>query len=220
MIGDCRSAALVARDGSIDWLCWPRFDSNACLAALLGTPENGRFHIAPAGGGRAQSRCYRDSTMILESVFAGEQGEVVMIDFMVPMVPFGTLVRIVEGRSGSVDMRMELALRFDFGQSIPWVTKRQGGNGIVAISGPDMVVLRTNVALRGEDMTTVGDFRVQAGERVAFVLTYCASHLEVPLTYDPADALYQTEAFWRKWSARSTYSGEWGDYVQRSLLTL
>ncbi len=220
LIGDCGTAALVAKDGSIDWLCWPRFDSNACLSALLGTPENGRFHVAPAGGGDARFRRYRDATMILESTFGSESGEVMLVDFMVPHAPQGTLVRVVEGISGTVEMRMELALRFDFGQSIPWVTKRQGGNGIVAISGPDMVVLRTNVELRGEDMTTVSDFTVSAGERVTFVLTHCPSHLPVPLSYDPADALYQTEMFWRNWSARSGYSGEWGDYVQRSLLTL
>ena len=220
LIGDCRSAALVAKDGSIDWLCWPRFDSDACLAALVGTPENGRFLIAPAAGGVARSRCYRDSTMILETVFVTEGGEVRLIDFMVPGAPHGTLVRIVEGLSGAVDMRMELALRFDFGQSIPWVTRRQGGNGIVAISGPDMVVLRADPSLRGEDMTTVSDFRVAAGEITPFVLTHCASHLPVPLSYDPADALHQTELFWRDWSAQSTYTGEWSDYVQRSLLTL
>ena len=219
LIGDCRSAALVARNGSIDWLCWPRFDSNACLAALLGTPENGRFALAPSGGGQAIRR-YRGATMVLESAFASDAGEVVIIDFMVPNVAHGTLVRIVQGRRGSVPMRMDLALRFDYGLSIPWVTRRQGGNGIVAISGPDMVVLRTNVELRGEDMTTVSDFEVREGECVTFVLTHCPSHLPVPLAYDPADALYQTEEFWRLWSARSTYRGEWGDYVQRSLVTL
>lgn len=220
LIGDCRSAALVARDGSIDWLCWPRFDSSACLSALLGTPENGRFHIAPAQGGTASRRAWRGLTPILESIFTTASGEVALIDFMVPQTDYGTLVRIVEGRSGTVDMRLELALRFDYGQTVPWVTKRNGGNGIVAISGPDMVVLRTEIPLRGEDMTTVADFQVREGERVAFVLIHCPSHLKVPFGYDAEDALFQTEAFWSEWSGKCTYSGEWDAQVRRSLLTL
>ena len=224
IIGDCKSAALVGRDGSIDWLCWPRFDSGACFAALLGTPDNGRFHIAPhvdgASAGRATSRRYCGPTLVLETFWETEQGAVALVDFMVPETEFGTLVRVVEGRSGTVTMRLEIALRFDYGQAVPWVTRRKGANGIVAIAGPDMVVLRTNVELRGEEMMTVADFTVREGEKVSFVLTHCASHLPVPLSYDPGDARYKTETFWNEWSARSAYDGEWATAVTRSLLTL
>ena len=224
LIGDCRSAALVGRDGSIDWLCWPRFDSGACLSALLGDPSNGRFHIAPVVDGVAlgpsTSRSYVGPTAILETVWETGQGTVAVIDFMVPEAPFGTLVRVVECRAGTCDIRMELCLRFDYGQSVPWVIKREGGNGVVAISGPDMVVLRTDVELRGEDMITVADFSLRAGERMPFILTHCASHLAVPMGIDFADALHQTTAFWEEWSGRSTYKGEWAVSISRSLLTL
>lgn len=237
LIGDCRSAALVGRDGSIDWLCWPRFDSGACLSALLGDSSNGRFHIAPVaipgpdggaivgpdGGailGPATSRSYLGPTAVLETVWSTEQGTVAIVDFMVPESEFGTLVRVVECREGRFDMRMELCLRFDYGKSIPWVTKRKGGNGVVAVSGPDMVVLRTDVDLRGEDMITVADFAVTAGERVPFILTHCASHLAVPMAVDHNDALYKTKQFWEQWSAKSTYRGEWAVSISRSLLTL
>ena len=224
LIGDCRSAALVGRNGSIDWLCWPRFDSGACLSALLGDGSNGRFHIAPVQDGAiigpATSRSYLGPTAVLETVWQTEHGTVAIIDFMVPETEFGTLIRLVECREGRFDMRMELCLRFDYGKSVPWVTRRKGGNGIVAVSGPDMVVLRTDVDLRGEDMMTVADFTVTAGERIPFVLTHCASHLTVPMATDHNDALYQTKQFWEQWSARSTYKGEWAVSISRSLLTL
>ncbi|MGI4794968.1 MAG: glycoside hydrolase family 15 protein [Janthinobacterium lividum] len=224
LIGDCRSAALVGRNGSIDWLCWPRFDSGACLSALLGDGSNGRFHIAPVQDGAiigsATSRSYLGPTAVLETVWQTEHGTVAIIDFMVPESEFGTLIRLVECREGRFDMRMELCLRFDYGKSVPWVTRRKGGNGIVAVSGPDMVVLRTDVDLRGEDMMTVADFTVTAGERIPFVLTHCASHLTVPMATDHNDALYQTKQFWEQWSAKSTYSGEWAVSISRSLLTL
>jgi GH15 family glucan-1,4-alpha-glucosidase len=224
LIGDCKSAALVGRDGSIDWLCWPRFDSGACLSALLGDASNGRFHIAPVVDGkslgRATSRSYLGPTAVLETVWTTAQATVAVIDFMVPGAACGTLVRLVECRAGTVDMRMELCLRFDYGQSVPWVTKREGGNGVIAISGPDMVVLRTDVDLRGEEMITVADFTVTAGERIPFVLTHCASHLPVPVGVDFADALHNTKAFWEEWSAHSTYKGEWAVSISRSLLTL
>ncbi len=224
LIGDCRSAALVGRNGSIDWLCWPRFDSGACLSALLGDGSNGRFHIAPVQDGAiigpATSRSYLGPTAVLETVWQTEQGTVAIIDFMVPESEFGTLIRLVECREGRFDMRMELCLRFDYGKSVPWVTRRKGGNGIVAVSGPDMVVLRTDVDLRGEDMMTVADFTVTAGQRIPFVLTHCASHLTVPMATDHNDALYQTKQFWEQWSAKSTYDGEWAVSISRSLLTL
>jgi GH15 family glucan-1,4-alpha-glucosidase len=220
LIGDCKSAALVAKDGSIDWLCWPRFDSAACFAALLGGPENGRYRIAPCAGDAVASRRYLHGTLILETVFETAEGSVALIDFMVPEAQNGTLVRIVEGRSGTVQMRLDLALRFDYGQSVPWVTKRRGGNGIVAVSGPDMVVLRTDVSLLGEEMTTVAEFAVQESERARFVLTHCLSHLPVPFSLDSDDAFYKTDEYWQRWSARCTYKGEWAEQVSRSLLTL
>ncbi len=224
LIGDCRSAALVGRDGSIDWLCWPRFDSGACFSALLGDSGNGRFHIAPVDNGAAIGpatlRSYVGPTAVLETVWQTAQGTVAIVDFMVPETEFGTLVRVVECREGRFDMRMELCLRFDYGKSVPWVTKRKGGDGIVAVSGPDMVVLRTDVVLRGEDMMTVADFAITAGERIPFVLTHCASHLPVPMAMDHNDALFQTRQFWEQWSAKSTYKGEWAVSISRSLLTL
>ena len=220
LIGDCVSAALVARDGSIDWLCWPRFDSAACFAALLGGPEHGHYQIAPAAHGKPATRKYRDGSPVLETVFETEQGQVALIDFMVPGHGHGCLVRIVEGRSGAVDMRLELALRFDYGLSVPWVTKRRGGNGIVAVAGPDMVVLRTDVELRGQDLTTIATFTVHQGERARFVLTHCASHLPVPLSLDAEDALYQTEASWEAWNKHCTYDGLWAREVRESLTVL
>ena len=220
LIGDCATAALVGRNGSIDWLCWPRFDSAACFAALLGGPEHGCFQIAPTAAKRPATRRYRDGTLVLETVFECEGGQVALIDFMVPSVAGGTLVRIVEGRRGVVAMRLNLALRFDYGMSVPWVTRRHGGNGIVAIAGPEMVVLRTPVPLRGEDLRTVAEFTVHEGERVPFVLTHGPSHLDPPVSPDADDALYATEEYWSAWSGRCTYDGPWAGAVKRSLLTL
>ena len=220
LIGDCTTAALVGRNGSIDWLCWPRFDSSACLAALLGNEEHGRFLLAPGAQGGPATRHYRDGSLVLETVFDTPDGEVAVIDFMVPENPNSCIVRMVEGRRGTVPMRMELSLRFGYGAFVPWVTKRQGGNGIVAVAGPAMVVLRTDVPLRGEGMQTVSDFTVTEGSVISFVLTNSASHLPVPLSIDPHDALYRTEQFWAAWSSRMDYDGPWGPAVRRSLLTL
>ena len=198
----------------------PRFDSPACFAALLGGPENGRFLIAPAHPGPPATRRYRDGSLVLETLFTCGAGEVAVIDFMVPSAANSCIVRIVEGRRGAVPMRLELALRFDYGMSVPWVTKRPGGNGIVAVAGPDKVVLRTQVPLRGEDLQTVADFTVQQGERVSFVLTHGASHLPDLINLDADDALYATEGYWAAWSSRCTYDGPWAEAVKRSLLTL
>lgn len=220
LIGDCITAALVGRNGSIDWLCWPRFDSGACFAALLGGPEHGRFQIAPLMPGDPATRTYHDNSLVLETLFDTVDGQVALIDFMVPGADNSCIVRIVEGRRGEVAMRMEASLRFDYGKSVPWVTRRNGGNGIIAIAGPDMVVLRTQVPLRGENMQTVADFSVREGERLTFVLTHGASHLPMPISLDAEDALYATNEFWSTWSARCTYSGPWADVVKRSLLTL
>jgi len=220
VIGDCATAALVGRDGSIDWLCWPRFDSVACFAALLGGPEHGRFQVAPANAAQSIKRSYRNGSLVLETVFECEGGQVALIDFMVPGAPGGSLVRIVEGRRGAVPMRLDLALRFDYGMSVPWVTRRNGGNGFVAITGPELVVLRTPVELHGRDLRTFAEFTVGEGDRVPFVLTHGPSHLPPPISLDADDALYATEEYWANWSARSTYDGPWAEVVQRSLLTL
>ena len=220
LIGDCATAALVGRNGSIDWLCWPRFDSAACFAALLGTGRHGRFLIAPANPGKPATRRYRDGSLVLETLFDAPGGQVALIDFMVPHMQNSTLVRVVEGRGGAVPMRMELVLRFDYGMSVPWVRKRNGGNGIVATAGPELVVLRTPVELRGEDMRTVSDFTVRDGERIHFVLTHSLSHLPAPMGLDGDDALYMTEQHWAHGSARCIHAGPWADAVRRSLITL
>ena len=218
MIGDCQSAALVGLNGSIDWLCWPRFDSGACFAALLGTSENGRFLVTTAAPAKATRR-YRESSLVLETLFDTQQGSVAVIDFMAPGASGGTLVRLVEGRRGQVDMRAELVLRFDYGASVPWVTRLPEG-GVCAIAGPEMVVLRSPVDLRGEDMRSVGEFSVAEGERIAFVLSHGESHLPVPPALDGSDLLDRTERFWRDWSSRCQLGGKWAVAVQRSLLVL
>jgi GH15 family glucan-1,4-alpha-glucosidase len=220
LIGDRTTAALVSRAGSVDWLCWPRFDSGACFAALLGTAENGTWRIAPADPAPRIRRAYRDGTLVLETVFATPEGEVALLDFMPVDEGMSHLVRIVQGRSGRVDMRMTLVLRFDYGASVPWVTRLHDGPGILAVAGPDMTVLRTPAPLRGQGLSTVAAFSVAAGETVPFVLTHSAGHLRPPPGIDPLAALDRTEAFWRDWCARGTYRGPDGAAVQRSLLTL
>jgi GH15 family glucan-1,4-alpha-glucosidase len=219
LLGDCETSALVARDGSVDWLCWPRFDSGACFAALLGGPENGRWIIAPFDANGHTARRYRANTLILETDIETAEGEVTLIEFMPPRGKASDLVRIVLGKRGEVAMRTELIIRFDYGRSIPWVTRR-GDRTLCAVSGPDMVVLRTPVSLRGEDLKTVGEFTVSAGEMVPFVLTYGPSHLEPPTRIDPMVALADTEAFWRDWSSQFQGAGEWSEPVLRSLITL
>ena len=147
-VGDCLTAALVGRNGSIDWLCWPRFDGGACFAAPLGTEEHGRFVIAPVDTATV-TRAYHDGSLILETVFETEDGSVALIDSMVPGADHSSVVRIVEGRRGRVDMRLALSLRFDYGRAVPWVTQRHGGNGIGAAARPDMVTLRPPIPFRG-----------------------------------------------------------------------
>jgi GH15 family glucan-1,4-alpha-glucosidase len=220
LIGDCETAALVGRDGSIDWLCWPAFASDACFAALLGTPEHGRWLIAPAEEVTATSRRYRGDTLILETRFETADGVVELIDFMPPRGNASDVVRLVCGVSGRVKMRMQLVIRFGFGADIPWVKKNADGSGLLAICGPDMTVLRTPVETRGEDLTTVADFEVSADETVPFVLTYGSSHLAVPAPIDPKLALQETEAFWTEWCGRCAHEGEHRDIVMRSLITL
>jgi GH15 family glucan-1,4-alpha-glucosidase len=219
LIGDCETAALVGCDGSIDWLCWPAFDSDACFAALLGTSKNGRWLIAPVEDVVSTSRRYWDNTLILETQFETESGTVAMIDFMPPRGEASDVIRLVRGIKGSVKMRMELVIRFGMGADIPWVKRTEDG-ALLAISGPDMTVLRTPVKLCGEDMTTVADFEVREGETVPFVLTYDESHLALPDPIDPAQALQDTEDFWLDWCSRCTYEGDSRDLVMRSLITL
>jgi GH15 family glucan-1,4-alpha-glucosidase len=220
LIGDCHSAALVSLDGSIDWLCWPRFDSPACFAALVGTPDNGRWRIAPAETPTRVRRHYRPGTMILETIFETQHGSMALIDFMTAVTGHSSVVRIVEGRSGRVAARLDLALRFEYGSAIPWVTRLEHGTGVRAIAGPDIVVLHSGVQVHGEKFTTVGEFTVTAGQRIAFTLSHGQSHLADPVAPQPDVALDKTEAEWTAWSRRCLYHGEWRDVVLRSLLTL
>ena len=218
IIGDCKSAALVGSDGSIDWLCWPRFDSAACFAALLGTPENGRWLIAPALAPLGVTRRYRPGTLVLETEFKTESGRAVILDFM-PPADGAELVRIVMGRSGRVDFRTEYVARFDYGSTVPWISRLYDG-AISAVAGPERLVLRSSVALSGEDLKTVGDFTVEEGQSVAFVLSYGASYHGPPSAIDPFESLERTETFWRAWSDRCPDVGPWTEAVKRSLITL
>jgi len=218
-IGDNQTAALVGRDGSIDWLCVPRFDSGACFAALLGTPEHGRWAIAPRGEVRRCRRAYREQTLVLETEVTTDDGTVRLVDCMTPRRHHPEVVRVVEGVRGRVPMRMELVIRFDYGSVVPWV-RRLADGALGAVGGPDALCLRTPVEHRGEGLTTVADFTVGEGERVPFTLTWYASHLEVPPPCDPFAAVRDTERRWREWCGRSTYDGEWREPVVRSLLTL
>ncbi|HEX5831250.1 MAG TPA: trehalase-like domain-containing protein, partial [Gemmatimonadaceae bacterium] len=219
LIGDCETAALVSRDGSVDWLCWPRFDSGACFAALLGGREHGRWLVAPADPAARSTRRYRDGTLILETDFETAEGAVTLVDLMPLRGVCSDLVRIVVGRRGRVSMRTELILRFDYGSTVPWVSRLPDGR-LHAVAGPQQVVLCTDVPVRGEGLTTVGDFAVSAGEQASFVLSWSPSHLAPPASVMPDPALADTERFWREWSGACHYDGEWRDAVQRSLLTL
>jgi GH15 family glucan-1,4-alpha-glucosidase len=222
LIGDCETAALVSREGSIDWLCWPTFSSGACFAALLGTRDHGFWKIAPKGKVRENRRQYRKGTLIIETVFVTREGEVCVTDFMPPRGSHSKLVRIVRGERGRVAMTMELALRFDYGRTVPWVTSAETKDGCAlhAVAGPSMVVLHTQAPLRGEDHTTTSEFTVKAGETVTFTLTYCSSLEKVPKPDDPEALLVQTERFWTGWLKKSVYRGEYQDVVARSLMTL
>jgi GH15 family glucan-1,4-alpha-glucosidase len=218
LIGDLQTAALVGRDGSIDWLSLPRFDSPACFAALLGGAENGRWLLAPASGGSCSSRRYRGDTLVLETTWDTPDGTVRVVDLMPPRGEAADVVRIVEGVSGRVPMRMDLVLRFDYGHVVPWVRHVDGE--FAAVAGPDAVWLRTPVELVGTHQATRAEFEVAAGDSVPFVLTYAASHLPRPRPVDAATALAGTRSFWADWMAHCSYDGEWGEAVRRSLLTL
>jgi GH15 family glucan-1,4-alpha-glucosidase len=218
LIGDCQTAALVARDGSIDWLCFPRFDSGACFAALLGAPDHGRWQIAPAAPVRSISRRYWPGTLVLETEYATDAGTVAIIDWMPPRNHAPDVMRMVVGKSGAVPMRMDLVIRFDYGWVVPWV--RRTADGIRAIAGPDTLYLHTPVPTHGEDFHTVAEFTVAAGQRVPFTLTWTPTYAPEPEPLDPERELEATAAWWREWSGRSTYRGEWAEQVQRSLITL
>ena len=218
LIGDCQSAALVGRDGSIDWLCLPRFDSGACFAALLGTPEHGRWQIAPAGEYRSTGRRYRPETLVLETDFESDTGAVTLVDAMPLRSEYPILVREVIGRRGQVPMRTELVIRFDYGSIVPWVSRADGR--LRAVAGPDTLVLDTDVPLRGENLKTVGEFVISEGQQASFMLTWYPSHKPPPAALDAGRIIAETEEWWRSWSAQGTYRGEWREAVQRSLITL
>ncbi len=225
LIGDCETAALVGRNGSIDWLCWPNFSSPACFAALLGTADHGYWKIAPTGPIKSTTRRYLPGTMVVETTFETSTGTVCLLDFMPPRGNNSDVVRILRCLGGKVALRMDLAIRFDYGRTIPWVTQIEGG--LRAISGPDMVVLRTPVKLRGEGMTTVAEFTLHAGQQLPFTLTYASSIGEDPNapSEDPkADSAVEdlegTLSFWREWNSRNKYRGPHAEAVCRSLMTL
>ncbi|MBB3225643.1 GH15 family glucan-1,4-alpha-glucosidase [Luteibacter sp. Sphag1AF] len=219
MIGNCRSAALVRRDGSIDWMCVPRFDAAACFAALLGTDEHGRWLIAPHDAEATSTRSYIDGSLVLETVWTTSTGRARVVDFMPIVGDAVGIVRIVEGLEGRVDFGTDLVIRFDYGCSIPWVVRQEDGS-TRAVAGPDLLILRSPVELEGKDFHSVADFAVNAGESIPFVLTYGQSHLPAPDPIDAADALEKTTAFWEEWSSRCNGTGEWSDIVRRSLITL
>jgi len=219
LIGDTETAALVSRDGSIDWLCWPRFDSGACFAALLGTSEHGCWQIIPAAGAGRVTRRYRGHSLILETRFETEDGVVTVTDFMPPRGDNSDLVRLVRSDRGTVRMTMELVLRFDYGRTVPWVNRLEDGTWR-AIAGPDMVVLYTPVPVTGKDLTTVAEFDVVEGNTIPFVMTYGPSHREPPKPVDPIAALKWTEEYWHEWAARCDTCSEWNDPVIRSLMVL
>ena len=218
LVGDCHTAALVGNDGSIDWLCLPRFDSGACFAALLGGPEHGRWLLAPAAPPTQVRRRYRGDTLILETEFDTAEGSVRVIDFMPLSDKRWDIVRIVEGLSGRVDMRMELRVRFDYGSIVPWAHRSQ--EVLLLTAGPDTLALSASVAIEGENMHSIAEFSVGAGERESFTLNYRPSHLDVDEAIDAERELTETEARWKEWSGRCTYGGPWHATVARSLITL
>jgi GH15 family glucan-1,4-alpha-glucosidase len=218
LIGDTHTAGLVSREGSIDWLCLPRFDSPACFAALLGDEGNGRWLLTPAGPVREVRRRYQGDTLVLETEHHTDDGVVRVVDCMPPRQQDPDVARVVEGVRGRVPMRMELIIRFDYGSVVPWVRRVDGA--LHAIAGPDSVWLRTPVAVHGENLTTVAEFTIAEGERLPFMLTWHASHQRAPRRIDPIRAVDDSEAWWGEWASRISYEGGWQDAVIRSLLTL
>ena len=219
LLGDLQTAALVGRSGSVDWLTFPRFDSSSCFSALLGNREHGRWSIAPLAGGQTTDRRYRTDTLILESEWQVDGGRVRVIDFMPPRETKPDIVRIVEGLEGSVQMRTELVIRFDYGSVVPWV-RRLDHESLLAVGGPDGLLLRTPVELRPDDKTHVAEFTVRAGERVPFVLTWFPSHEELPTPVDAEQALVETESYWQEWLSGCRYEGGYREAVHTSLIVL
>jgi len=220
LIGDLQTAALVSRAGSIDWLCFPRFDSSACFAALLGTDEHGRWVMEPNAPVTSVQRRYRDETLVLETEWETSDGAVRVLDFMPPRETAPDVVRIVEGIRGRVEMRTELVIRFDYGSIIPWVRRLDDAGARIAIGGPDALCLRTPVDVRGEDMRTVAEFTVEEGDRIPFVITWFPSHGEWPAAIDPEQALRDTEDYWREFCDSTVYDGTYVKEVRRSLTVL
>jgi GH15 family glucan-1,4-alpha-glucosidase len=218
MVGDTQTAALIADDGSIDWLCAPRFDSGACFAALLGDENHGRWLIAPAAGGRAARRRYRDHTLVLETEFDTPEGSVRIVDFMPIRDKTVDVIRIVEGLRGNVPMRMHLTIRFDYGQTIPWV--HDVGGALAAVAGPDALLFHSPVKTQGVGHSTVAEFTVRHGQRVPFVLAWYPSHQKMPHPANAIWALGRTESWWHNWSAKWSYDGDWAEAVRRSVITL
>ena len=218
MIGDCHTAALVSKLGSIDWLCLPHFDSPACFAALLGTLDNGRWSISPVEPVRSVRRQYRDGTLILETEFETESGAVMLVDCMVLRDKAPELVRMVRGTRGQVHMKLELVIRFDYGSVVPWVRRTE--TGISAIAGPDMVRIRSDAPLLSQDMKTQSEFTVSEGQKLFFNMTWYPSNEPEPPAADIEGAIQRTEKWWREWSDRCSYSGKYREEVRRSLITL
>jgi GH15 family glucan-1,4-alpha-glucosidase len=218
LIGDCHTAALVGRDGSIDWLCLPRFDSGACFAALLGTSDHGRWLLAPAVPIKAVRRQYREGTLVLETEFETDSGCARVVDCMPPRDETIDLLRIVEGVRGQVPMRLELVIRFDYGSIVPWV--RRHPRGITAIAGPDMILFRSDVELRGEDFRTLSEFTVSERQRVKFGLNWYPSNEDAPQELDIEEGVVDAERQWREWSEGCKYKGPWREAVLRSLITI
>jgi len=217
-LSDTQTSALVSRDGCVDWLCFPRFDSPACFASLLGEEKNGRWLFFPKEKIDKTRRRYRGDTLILETEIETKSGAVRLIDFMPPRGENPDIIRIIEGLRGEVQMQMQLIIRFDYGHVVPWVRKRHGG--LEAIAGPDGLILRTPIETRGKDLTTVAEFSVAKGDRVPFVLTWFASHLDPPKKVNPEHALRDTEKFWSEWAGRCHRKTPWEDAIVRSLITL
>lgn len=218
LIGDTRSAALVGRDGSIDWLCLPRFDSAACFAALLGDRTNGRWRLSPAGDRYTVERRYIDDSLVLQTDFTTPDGVVRVTDLMPLDTPSSDVIRIVEGLSGSVQMEMDLVVRFDYGMSVPWV--RRVGDTLAMVSGPDAVEFTAGVPLRGEDMSTRASFRVDPGDRIPFVLTWHSSLEDAPGRTEPFRSLESTVAQWNEWARHCITSGGYVDDIRSSLVVL
>src|SRR5260370_15440660 len=217
-LSDTQTGALVSRDGCVDWLCLPRFDSPACFASLLGEKKNGHWRFFPEEKIEKTRRRYRDDTLILETEIETKSGAVRLIDFMPPRGENPDIIRIVEGLRGKMSMQMELIIRFDYGQIVPWVRRRHGG--LEAIAGPDGLILRTPIETCGKDLTTVAEFTVAKGDRVPFVLTWFLSHKDPPRKVNAEHALRDTEKYWREWSGQCEIKGEWRDAIVRSLITL